>query len=111
MSEGAVQCRRSAASHAAQSSGVRFAMAKGDWHKCAGHGQVARVEFVAQCGRLGGDYTLPLFEFKCVGLGRPWLDSPITENAIRRQWGAIVASIPEEDKLNKQLVAPRLVYD
>lgn len=65
----------------------------------------------AQCGRLGGDYTLPLFEFKCVGLGRPWLDSPITENAIRRQWGAIVASIPEEDKLNKQLVAPRLVYD
>lgn len=64
-----------------------------------------------QCGNFGADYTLPLFEFKCVGLGRPWSSLELSENAIRGQWGAVLHQIPSADKLNKLAVGPRLVYD
>jgi hypothetical protein len=50
-----------------------------------------------QCGR-DLDYTTPLFEFKCVGLGRPWSDLSVSENSVRAQWGTVV--VPLADIMN-----------
>lgn len=61
-----------------------------------------------QCGR-EMDYTLPLFEFKCVGLGRPWTAALISENAVRIQWAGV--AVPAEDVLNCRRVGRRPQYD
>lgn len=62
----------------------------------------------AQCGEIMGS-TLSLFEFKCVGLGRPWIGSQISENALRTEWAGVV--VPAEDKLNHRGVGLRMQYD
>lgn len=61
----------------------------------------------SQCGR-DMDYTTPLFEFKCVGLGRPWSDLAVSENAIRNQWSAVV--VPKADAMNHRQVLRRNAY-
>ena len=61
----------------------------------------------SQCGR-DLDYTTPLFEFKCVGLGRPWSDLSVSENALRTQWPAVV--VPAADVMNRRLVVRRNAY-
>ncbi len=63
-----------------------------------------------QPGRDFNDWTTALFEYKCVGIG-PWRNSPISENALRAQWGAVVTTYRGDiDGLNARPVTPRLAY-
>lgn len=62
-----------------------------------------------QPGEEFSHFSTVLFEYRCVGLG-PWNNDALSENALRTQWGAVVAHVPAQDTNNRLVPGKRIRY-